>query len=62
MFADIFRILAGIYIIDTCRLHRRTRRGGGGEGGNCPPKFWKTMEILANAKKNQENSGRFIRN
>jgi hypothetical protein len=25
-----------------------------------PPKFWKTMEIQANARKNQENSGRFI--
>jgi hypothetical protein len=37
-------------------------RDRGQGGGNCPrPKFWKTMEILANARKNQENSGRFIR-
>ena len=34
-------------------IHRRTRRGGGGAG--------ETMEIRANARKNQENSGKFIR-
>jgi hypothetical protein len=33
----------------------RTRQGAG--GGNWPPtpKFWKTMEIRENARKNQEN-------
>jgi hypothetical protein len=32
-----------------------------GRGPPFPPIFLKTMEIRANARKNQENSGRFIR-
>ena len=35
-------------------------RGAGG-GGDCQPKILETMEIRANARKNQGNSGKFIR-
>jgi hypothetical protein len=52
-------------------IYRRTKKSkqnmqglngqGAGGGATAPPKFWKTMEIRANARKNQENSDRFIR-